>query len=244
MAAADNIVLLAVVSGVGAYVLNVGGFRDWLNTQITGGESEIYTDGEFGEGKKTTSSTSSNPCAGGNVSWIDPNYAKCSNGMVCWSNVPCGGTKKVAVCGSGFTRDGIRNAWIAKYKCKTVGTTPPPPVSSCTGACPPGKRWAIVNGRCACAACKNTCDKCSDRGLNCQCKVNPNKVSYSDQYCKQLCNGMSCWTNYPCPNRGARAQRCVKGTCAHARAAWLAAYSCKSSFAYARQAEEMRITIG
>lgn len=220
---------IMVFSGIGliaAYFGNIMGFRDWFNSNISHGDPII--DGEFGDGNGDTTSTTS-PCSGKNVTWVDPNFAKCSNGAVCWSNTPCGGTKKVSVCGEHYTRDSIREAWLAKYKCKTPATKPP----------------VVTPKPVTCPKCGNcyTQTKSPD-GKSCYCKFNGSMLTYNDANCKSTCDGYSCWTNYPCPNLGARAQKCVKGTCAQARAAWIAAFGCKSSLARAYNVGMERITIG
>lgn len=231
------IFLFIGLGGIGAYFTNFQGFKEWVDTYILPAPSIIGGDGdddegefeeEFKEPKKVVK-----PAPPRVTAFTCVSYPRCNTVTGSTARKECCCNNKCSLLKKSNQTMSPRlsgNLCLCNFKTKTV--TPP----KCTGPCPLGKRPALVNGRCTCANCTNTCGSCYDRIANCACKLNTNKLTHSDTYCKSTCGGYSCWTNYPCPNRGARAQKCVKGTCAQARAAWIAAYSCKSSLARAHNA--------
>ena len=233
MALADNIAVGGVMVGLFAYVTNLGGFRDWVTEHMPG----VAPPGVFGDtGGDEKSDTKPKPVKNDPPPRTGSTF-NCVTYPRCNTQVSGTDARKKCCCNNkcallGRTMKSV-NLFTGECLCNPKTTPSAPTPASCTGACPLGKRWAIVNGRCSCINCANTCGSCYDRVANCACKLNTNKLTHSDTYCKSTCGGYSCWTNYPCPNRGARAQKCVKGTCAQARTAWIAAYSCKSSVARA-----------
>jgi hypothetical protein len=247
MAATDWILPGALIGGVVAYMSNFMGFKDWVDARTQGGEGQPVSPYEETGGSGKTVKEEEGDIIGkllnpkpyvapfssgrsGNCSWD-------TKGGWCWDSSACGGKCRTCISGVKTTNvsDGCgraRNYFLNNYtKCSSCKKTPSP--TSCTGPCPLGKRPGLVSGRCGCVNCTNTCSACYDRVSNCGCKFNASKIIHKDTNCSIGCNGYACWTNYPCINRGARAQKCVKSaSCTTARAAWLAAYGCKSSQAY------------
>jgi hypothetical protein len=210
-----DVVLIGGVAAIGMYYTNFMGFREWVTTQLGGS-------------------------TGG------------GGGGVAGNITDTGGTSR-----GGCDITPCKNQCVARYQhtaftinpkassdCKTCYCNPTLAKSStttptCTQQCAnryPGRTPRVTNGICYCDPKPVTscppCAPCYVRsGVGCTCKFNELGILHNDQYCKTSCGGVSCWTNYPCPNLGARAQKCVKGTCTQARAAWLATYGCKSAYA-------------
>ena len=243
MGSADTFITFTFVTGfsaIGAYAINLLGFKDWVDANVlrpVTAEPVPPTDGQPPAKEPTSGKT-------GTYSTFNAPLGKLFQyqGMWCWRNNKCGGGQ-VSVCGKVSCNPSRPNSeclvyrdWVARYACKPKVVAPPKPkpVGPCYGPCPLGKRPGVVGNACGCIACVGACSACYDRGLNCTCKLNNSKIIHKDANCAIGCNGYACWTNYPCVNRGAKAQTCVKAAnCTTARAAWLKQWGCKSSMARA-----------
>lgn len=233
MALADNLIVISILGGIGAYVTNFMGFKAWADTHIIQQPlPPVTNEPPYTEPPPVTNEPQPKPVPVGNIGTQTGNtfncvsYPRCNTVSGTDARKKCCCTNKCSLMKkSNQTMSPTMSGNMCYCNFRTTSTAP----TSCTGPCPLGTRPALISGRCTCAKCTNTCTGCYDRVSNCGCKLNTSKLAYNDGNCQISCGNRTCWTNVPCGG-SSKVKVCVDGnSCTTAKNAWLAKYACKST---------------